>query len=90
VRTKTPGKWDVEIAFACEDGAAGSEYAVSVGDQKVVGKIDGTGGWEKFVTRKIGSVVVANAGEATLSLKAASMPHGAVMNLQLIRLTPAK
>jgi len=84
------GKFEVEVTFACEDGSAGSQYTVAVGQSKVSGKVEGTGAWNKFATRKLGAIELARAGRQTLSVKADAMPHGAVMNLKAIKLIPAK
>jgi alpha-L-fucosidase len=90
VQINTPGKFNVEVSFACDTGSVGSEYEVLVGDQKLSGKVENTGGWEKFVTRKLGELSVAEAGRYTVSLKPTSKPHDAVMNLESITLKPAK
>jgi len=90
VRAKTPGKWDVEIAYACEDATAGSDFAIGAGEEKVTGKIEATGSWDTFVVKKVGRLNIAAAGPLAISLKATNMPGRAVMNLQFIRLTPVK
>jgi len=84
------GKYEVEVTFACEEAAAGSQYTVAVGQSKISGKVEPTGAWNKFVTRKLGIVEIAQAGRQTLSVKADDMPHGAVMNLKAVKLIPAK
>ena len=80
-QVNTPGKFEVEITQACIPGDAGSDYAVAVADQTLQGKVESTGDWNKFVTRKLGTVTLSKAGRYTLSVKPTNMPHGAVMNL---------
>ena len=85
---KKPGAFDVEITLACVDAEAGSEYVVDVSGQKLTGKVEGTGAWDKFVTKKLGSVRIDAAGRQVLSVRATAMPHGAVMNLRAVVLRP--
>jgi alpha-L-fucosidase len=59
-------------------------------EQKVSGKVESTGGWDKFIDVKVGDLTISQSGMHTLSIKPTSMPHGAVMNLKAIVLTPAK
>jgi alpha-L-fucosidase len=88
VTVKKPGKFDVEIVYACENAAAGSEFTIAAGEEKLAGKVEGTGGWGNFVTRKLGAITLSQAGRSTISVKATAMPHGAVMNLHAIALKP--
>jgi alpha-L-fucosidase len=89
-KVKTPGKFDVEVVLACIPDDAGSDYAVTVGDQTMEGKVESTGDWNKFVTRTLGTVTLDKAGPYTLSVKPTAMPHGAVMNLESVTLKLAK
>jgi alpha-L-fucosidase len=104
-----PGRFDVELTFACEPGSAGSEYGVTLladeqipaairsrkrmvvtlSAQKLSGKVESTGGWEKFVAVKLGTITITRSGRQVLSVKPTKMPHGAVMNLKSITLKPA-
>ena len=89
-QVKKPGKFNVEVTLACEAGSKDSEYAVTVADQTVRGKVESTDGWYKFVDRTLPGVVeLPKAGRYTLSVKATSMPNGAVMNLRTVTLKPA-
>jgi alpha-L-fucosidase len=85
-----PGRFEVELTYACEPGSAGSRYTVAVGSSAVHGEVEATGAWTTFVSRNLGVLTIPAAGPATLSVKPDSMPRGAVMNLKAIRLTPAK
>ena len=84
-----PGAFDVEITYACENPSAGSEYAVEVAGKKLTGKVEGTGGWTKFVTKNLGRIDIAAAGRQTLAVRSTTMPGGAVMDLKTVRLKPA-
>ncbi len=105
-----PGKFDVQLTFACEPGSAGSEYDVTLAEdklparglrprkrvvvtqpeQKLSGKVESTGGWDKFVDIRLGTITLSQSGRQTLSVKPTKMPQGAVMNLKSIRLKPVK
>lgn len=79
------GTYRVEITYACGPGQEGSEYALVVGEQQLTGKVKNTGGWGKFVTETLGELTLAE-GRYTLAVKPLTKPHGAVMNLQGVRL----
>ena len=74
----------MEITYACESGSAGSTFALSVLDQQLKGKVEATGAWNKFVTRKLGTLRLPGSGRYTFTVKADTMPRGAVMNLKSV------
>jgi len=90
ITVKTPGTFEVEITYACEDPSAGSTFAVGAGREQLQGKVEPTGAWNKFVTRGLGALKLPGAGRYSLSVKAGTMPHGAVMNLKAITLRPTR
>jgi alpha-L-fucosidase len=79
---------DVSITLAVGDGAGG-EFTVMVGDQKVTGKADPTGGWEQYKTVRLGQITLP-PGRTSVSIKANGKPRGALMNLQGVKLDPAR
>jgi alpha-L-fucosidase len=91
VHTDRPGRYTVEISYACVPDSAGSEYEVAVGQggagRSVRGKVSSTGGWERFRTETLGTVELP-AGRHTLRVKPHSKPGLAVMNLRWVRLVP--
>ena len=90
-QTTTPGTFDVEITFACDNACAGSEYLLAVGEQTLPGKVEGTGGgWGNFVTKKLGSLHLVQPGRFTLSVKPKDMSRPMVMNLETITLRRVK
>ena len=84
---KTPGTFEVQITYACQDPDAGSEFTVEVGGKKLTGKVEATGGWTKFVTKTLGRIQIA-AGRQTLAVRPTAMPKGAVMDLKAVELKP--
>jgi alpha-L-fucosidase len=87
---KQPGRFEVQVTYACEPGSSGSRYTVAVGPSAVHGEVESTGDWTAFVSRKLGVLEIPAAGPAKLTVKPDSMPHGAVMNLKAVKLTPVK
>ncbi len=88
LRIDEPGKFDVEITYACTP-PGGSRYAVEVAGQKLETKTEPTGSWTQFETCKVGRLKLG-ADRHVLSVKAQSKAGEGVMNLKSIVLTPAK
>jgi alpha-L-fucosidase len=53
-RIAKPGKFTVQLDYACDAQMAGSEYTLAIGDQTLTGKVENTGGWETFKTVTLG------------------------------------
>jgi alpha-L-fucosidase len=82
------GAFTVSLDYACEPGSEGSEYAVIVGEQKLMGKITATRSWRNFRTVKVGTIQIDQPGVVALQLKPLSKPNLAVMNLRTVILKP--
>ena len=83
------GEFVVELKFSCAAGSAGSAFDVTLGDQKISGRIAAdTGTWYDHETMKLGNLKVAQLGVQTLALKPTQKPGQAVMNLAWLRLIP--
>lgn len=83
------GRYRVEISYACQPDCAGSEFTVGVAQgPSVQGQVDSTGSWTSFRSVDMGTIS-CKPGKLRLEARAQTMPHGAVMNLQSIRLVPA-
>ena len=89
VRITEPGKFDVEITYACPDVSAGSQYVIEIGGKTLSGKVKGTGSWTEFKTEKLGAVELP-AERHTLSVKAKNLVGEGVMNVQSVAFKPAK
>ena len=85
-----PGKFEVELLYACEPASAGAEFTIEIGSEKAAGKVKDTTSWTKFKPDTIGTIAIAKAGKQTITVKPGAMPHGAVMNLKSVMLKPAK
>lgn len=86
VRVREPGEFRVAVTYSCEPASAGAEYVITAGESSVSGKVESTGGWNKYVTSEIGTLRIDKAGDVELTIKPISKPGHAVMNLRGIRL----
>jgi alpha-L-fucosidase len=80
------GSYTVEAEVACPDDAAGS--TVIVGGASLV--VPATGDWHSFRKAVFDGTVDLKAGKQKIALKVKEMKAGAVMNLRVVRLIPAK
>ena len=90
VQVTHPGKFNVELTYACESSSAGNEFAVSVGTQNLTGKVSATQSWDDFTTVQIGTVQLDEPGLAMVAVKPAGMGinGGGLMNLRSMVLRP--
>ena len=83
-----PGRYRVEVLYACAPGNEGSTFRVQLqGGGGVDGTVKSTGSWTEFMTVGLGEIDLP-AGRRTVTVKATSIPNGACMNLRQIRLNP--
>ena len=86
VTVPQPGAYQVEITYSAP-AATGGEYTVEVAGKKLKAKTEDTGGWEKFAPRTIGTLKIAKAGPATITVRPVTSPKGGgLMNLQSVTL----
>ena len=83
------GTFNVELTYACHPAAAGKEYAVYVGDQKLYGKVAATRDWTDYATVKVGEVVIGKPGTVIIAVKPATNNIiGGLMNFHSLVLKP--
>ncbi len=85
-----PGKFTMEITYGCGNGSGGSEVEFAVGAQKLLFKVEQTGGFQAFVKREIGELTFDKPGRYTLTVKPKSKPGPAVMDLPQVVLKAGK
>lgn len=83
-----PGSFTVKVDQGCENGTAGSEYTVTVGDSSVKGTVTATGSWSNLTPVNLGVIRIPSKGTFTLTVKAVTKPGFAVMNLGSVTLSP--
>lgn len=86
-----PGGYSVTLEYACAPESAGSQFQIHADGttDSVNGTVAPTGAWDTFGSKTLPGVIHLEAGRRTLRLRPTTMPHGAVMNLRRVVLTPA-
>ncbi len=80
------GNYQIEVTYACPNENAGSEFSVGVDGRPLCkSKVQATGSWGTFKPFVIGELDL-KAGKQVIAVRALSMPAGAVMNLQTVKL----
>jgi alpha-L-fucosidase len=68
---------------------AGAPFVFSAGDQSLSGTVDGTGkNWDIYKDYDLGTIKIPQAGVVDFALKSDHAPHGGILKLQTITLTP--
>lgn len=83
------GQYRVILDYACDNGNAGNSFSLSAGGQSLGGKIEGTGTWDNYKTKEIGSLKLPG-GVSDLDLRSDGPIKGALLDLRSIRLVPVK
>jgi alpha-L-fucosidase len=86
VDSKDAGRSQVSVTLAVAPGAGG-EFTVAVGDQKLTGRAEPTGGWQQYKTIRLGRVNLP-AGRVGVTVKPKGKFNEALMNLQSVKLDP--
>jgi putative heme-binding domain-containing protein len=68
VQLDQPGEYDVYFDYSCHDASAGNRFLLEGGDPVIRGTVVGTGAWNKYQQRKIGTLKLA-AGMSSLILR---------------------
>jgi len=87
IKVPAAGTYEVSVTYACEPGAAGTTYEVSLGGEKLAGTVSPTASWDDFIAEPLGSVELG-AGDQEVKVVPTEMPGYAVMNLKGIELRP--
>ena len=82
------GTYEIEIAYAAEPTCAGAKYEVFLGGTSIQRKVESTGGWGRFETKRLGTIKVPASGPTTLAVKPLLIKGAGLMNLQAVRLMP--
>jgi len=89
VQVDRPGRFAVEVLYACESASAGSEYQIIAGSSTLSARVEATKSWNDFAVARPGHITIDNAGVITITVKPVKKPGQAVMNLRRVTLTPA-
>lgn len=83
-----PGRFAVDIQYACPKTSSGSTYEVVIGAEKLQGTVKSTDNWDTYRTERLGTIRVDQPGRTTLSVRPIKKPRLAVMNLRSVTLRP--
>ena len=84
----TRGTWRVYITYACPPEIAGSEFELTLGDQKVNGVIASTERWENYKEMDLGPVIFRRPGDIEAVLRVTKGRNGDHWDVRSIRLVP--
>jgi putative membrane-bound dehydrogenase-like protein len=77
----------VLLDIACEDASAGNEWLLECAGQRLSGKVETTGDWNKYRRVKVGELQL-KAGQHRLGLRSYGPIRGALFDLRSITLIP--
>ena len=75
------------IDYACANDSAGNTLGIRSGPARLLYKIDGTGSWDDYRSRKIG-VIQLSAGTQEIVVRAEGTLRGALIDLKAVKLVP--
>lgn len=88
VKVNRPGKYKVQLTYACEAGSEGSLVSLTAAGKELQFTVEKTGSWSDFKTVDLGEIQLDAAGLTKFMVKARMKPNLAVMNLRSVRLNP--
>ena len=84
------GKYDVYLEWSVSDSMAGKSFELTAGSKSIKGKVDKTGSWYTFRTKKIGSLQLTK-GPTTVVLRSGSAAQtGSMFDVRELKLVPVK
>ena len=72
---------DVELVAALDDDYAGCAYQLCIGEHKLTGELQGTGGWERYRPTALGKVSL-RPGTYEVRLQPTRLPRGVFANVR--------
>ena len=82
-------KWDVYIDGACDAANAGNHYVLETGRQTLSGQVASTGGWNKYVCSKVGTIELGAGTSRVMLRPEGPAVRGALIDLRALYLVPA-
>jgi putative membrane-bound dehydrogenase-like protein len=86
---KVEGPYDVWLEYACDNAASGNSVLITAGGNRLLAPVVTTGSWDNYRTAPVGRISLP-AGKVRLVLRPAGKPHGALFDLQSVRVRPVK
>uniref|UniRef100_A0A7C2JXC7 C-type cytochrome n=1 Tax=Schlesneria paludicola TaxID=360056 RepID=A0A7C2JXC7_9PLAN len=89
VNVPKSGTYRVEIVYACDPHAAGHRLVIDGGRKPFAHRVTATAGWEDYQTAAIGEIEL-EAGVRRMTLRPASRPLPALLDLKSVTLVPSR
>jgi putative heme-binding domain-containing protein len=87
IRVPKSGEYRVTLDYACADEMAGNRFVIQVGEATIGGVVDGTGGWDSYRGKGVGSVELTE-GEHELVFRSDGPVKQFLIDLRGIILSP--
>ena len=81
------GTYRVIFDYASDNSAAGDHFTLSVGEEKLLDTVIGTGSWDDYTQKEIGEIQLP-AGTVELLMQSAGVIKSAMIDLRTIYLEP--
>ena len=82
-------EYDLYIDYSCADDSAGNRYRIDGFGQPILGEVPATGGWDRYVQRKLGRVKLAAGRNAVVVSPHGPLVRRALFDLRELRLVPS-
>ena len=80
------GRYVVWLDYACTDGSAGDTFQLQAGEQRLTGKIAGTGSWDDYRQTKVGEIELPAGRQRLVFRSFGKIEHGALIDLKSVKL----
>ncbi|MEI8017883.1 MAG: c-type cytochrome, partial [Schlesneria sp.] len=81
-------EFDVYLDGACDAASAGNGYRVEIGERTMIGRIDSTGGWDRYRAFKIGTISLNEGTHRVVVRPDGETIRGALVDLRCIQMVP--
>lgn len=88
IESPTQATYTVQLHYACDDQAAGNQFALVCRDQQLTGEITGTGTWADYRWQRLGTLDLP-AGRSRVILRSSGPVRSYLMDLHMILLERA-
>ncbi len=88
IESPTAATYTVQLHYACDDQAAGNQFALVCRDQQLTGEVTGTGTWADYRWQRLGTLDLP-AGRSRVILRSSGPVRSYLMDLHMILLERA-
>ncbi len=81
-------EFDVYLDGACDAASAGNGYRIEIGERSMTGRIDSTGGWDRYRAFKIGTISLNGGTHRIVVRPDGETIRGALVDLRCIQMVP--